>query len=138
MAKSKRKTRNNTPANQQQQKTNNNKTATVSAQQIEYSGPIPPASELQKYNAVIPDAAERILVMAEKNQQHSIDIDHKALDAARREARRGQVFAFLITLSAFATSIAALVMGHPSVASVIGGATVVSLAVAFIKGRTED
>jgi uncharacterized membrane protein len=105
------------------------------AVQASYSGPIPQAQELAKYEAIIPGAAERILQMAEKNQAHQISIEIKALDAARREARRGQVFALLIALCAFGAAIAAMIMGYPVVASVIGGTTVVSLAVAFIKGR---
>lgn len=110
------------------------KTKSVSVQTA-YSGPIPPAQELANYNNVVPNAAERILQMAEKNQQHQIDIETLALNSARKEARRGQIFAVLITVSAFFSSIAAMIMGFPSVASVIGGITVVSLAIAFIKGR---
>ncbi len=106
--------------------------------QTAYSGPIPPAQELEGYNAVVPGAAERILLMAEKNQQHQIDIETLALNSARKEARRGQIFAFLITVLAFSSSIAAMIMGFPSVASVIGGTTVVSLAYVFIKGRDHN
>ena len=124
-----------TPATRQNPKNTSTRTDSVAIHQ-EYSGPIPPASELAKYNNIVPNAAERILVMAEKNQQHSMDIDHKVIYAKRAEVRLGQVFAFLITIFAFGASIAAVVMGQPTVASVIGGATVVSLAVAFIKGRS--
>ncbi len=67
--------------------------------QTAYSGPIPPAQELEAYNAVVPGAAERIVLMAEKNQQHQIKIETLALNSARKEARRGQIFAFLILLS---------------------------------------
>ena len=35
-----------------------------------YSGPIPHPSILEQYNVIIPDAAEQILRMAEKNAQH--------------------------------------------------------------------
>lgn len=47
--------------------------AQISVTQIEqksqeWSGPLPPPSVLQGYNEMVPDAAERILRMAEKNQ----------------------------------------------------------------------
>lgn len=73
--------------------------------------------------------------MAEKNQMHQIDIEGRALDAAKRDTLLGQVFALAVSLSAFGTSIVAMSMGHPTVAAVIGGTTVVGLATAFIVGR---
>jgi uncharacterized membrane protein len=44
-----------------------------------YEGPIPPAAELAKYNQLIPDAAERILAMAEAESMH------------RRECEKSQI-----------------------------------------------
>ena len=35
-----------------------------------YSGPLPPADELKKYNEVSPQAAERIIAMAERQAAH--------------------------------------------------------------------
>ncbi len=58
----------------------------------EFSGPIPPPDLLDGYNQIIPDAAERILAMAEKQQAASISI-------AKRESLipvLGQVFAFFL------------------------------------------
>lgn len=103
--------------------------------QVSYSGPLPPAEDLKKYDMVVSGAAERILVMAEKNQAHQISIESTALDAKRKEVLLGQIFALTISLCAFGTAIAAMIMGHPTVAGVIGGTTVVSLAIAFITGR---
>ncbi len=128
-----KKTKTNKPLVNQQ----SHKVEAVSVQTA-YSGPIPPAQELGNYNAIVPGAAERILLMAEKNQQHQIDIETLALNSARKDVRRGQIFALIITVSAFSTSIAAMIMGFPFVASVIGSTTVVSLAIAFIKGRDHN
>jgi len=101
-----------------------------------FSGPIPQASELAKYNDVIPDAAERILRMAEKNQEHQINMEIAALNAHRREVRRGQVFALIITTTALGSAVIAIFQNLPYVAGVIGGTTVVGLALAFIKGKS--
>ena len=122
-----KKTKTNKPLVNQQ----SHKVEAVSVQTA-YSGPIPPARELEAYDAVVPGAAKKILRMAEKNLQHQIDIETLALDSARKEARRGQIFAFLI---AFSSSIAAMIMGFPFVAIVISGTTLVSLTIAFSKGR---
>ena len=39
-------------------------------QRIEFSGPIPPPQVLKQYEEIIPGAGERILAMAEKEQDH--------------------------------------------------------------------
>jgi uncharacterized membrane protein len=100
-----------------------------------YSGPLPPSAELSGYNEIVPGAAERIILMAEKSQDHQIYMERTAIAAQKRESLVGQIFALVISLSAFGTAVLMAVMGHPTVAGVIGGSTVVSLAVAFITGR---
>jgi uncharacterized membrane protein len=47
------------------------------AQVVSYSGPLPPASELAKYNEIAPDIVERILTMAEKEQQQAHKVDSR-------------------------------------------------------------
>jgi hypothetical protein len=49
--------------------------------------------------------------------------------------KRGQIFGFVIGLTALGASMLALAMGSPAVAGVIGGATVVGLVSVFIVGR---
>ena len=44
--------------------------ATVEAHLEAHSGPLPDPSSLQKYNDVLPGAAERIIHMAEQQQGH--------------------------------------------------------------------
>jgi uncharacterized membrane protein len=40
-----------------------------------HSGPLPPPEDLAKYNMIVPDAAERILRMAEKQQAHRMELE---------------------------------------------------------------
>jgi uncharacterized membrane protein len=102
---------------------------------MEYSGPLPPASEMGRFNTILPGAAERILTMAETSQKHTHILEYDALHSHRREVRRGQFLGILVTLSAFGTSAYMAAIGHAEVAGVIGGTTVVSIAVAFVLGR---
>lgn len=54
----------------QNKKPNNAKVnSTAIAMQV-YSGPIPSANELKKYEDVLPGAAERIIAMAENQSRH--------------------------------------------------------------------
>ncbi len=58
---------------------------------VTWNSPLPPAGELQKLKEVVPNAPERILAMAEKEQQARISarekeiaIDADAVDSERR------------------------------------------------------
>lgn len=104
-------------------------------QQSTFSGPIPPPSVLEGYERLIQGAAERILVMAESDAKHQQEIEFAALRAAEGEVKRGQLFGFIIGLTALGASMLALAMGSPAVAGVIGGTTVVGLVSVFIIGR---
>ena len=41
----------------------------------QYSGPLPKAEDLAKYEALLPGAADRIFVMAEKQLSHRHDLE---------------------------------------------------------------
>lgn len=44
-----------------------------------YQGPLPPPDQLAKYNLAVPNAAERIMAMAEREQSHAHNVQNKAL-----------------------------------------------------------
>lgn len=101
----------------------------------QFSGPIPSPDILERYNAIVPDAAERILKMAESDASHQREIELTALNTQRRERRLGQIFGFTIGVVALSVSALALVKGSAVAASVIGGTTVVGLVAVFVTGR---
>jgi len=75
--------------------------------------------------------------MAEADARHQREIEMAALQAAEKEVRRGQLFGFSLGLTALIASVLALYLGSETVASIIGGTTVVGLVSAFIIGRTK-
>lgn len=123
----------------------------VRFQQVEMAGPLPPASEFGKYEQILKGAAERILAMAEKEQQHRHTLTEKhsliAIEARADESqhvKRGQVFGLIVSLSAIGagalTSIIASI--HGSVAGAIAGGIVgagglASVILAFLGKRSE-
>lgn len=109
-------------------------TQTVAVQQS-ISGPLPSPEVLARYESIVPVAGERILRMAEKSQDNIHEGNIVALNAIAADTKRGQWCAFMVTPSAFATAAFLGYLGHPTAASVIGGATVVGLVGVFIKGR---
>lgn len=61
-----------------------------------YSGPIPSASELARYEEVQPGSADRIIKMAENQAKHRQNIESKALSADIKSQHRGQILGFSI------------------------------------------
>lgn len=115
----------------------NNVNATVSAeiQTASFSGPMPPPAILAEYEKIVPGAAERILIMAESSMKHQHEYDHAILKVSKQQLARGQIFGFLIGLSAIGASVYSATIGYPWLAAILGGTTVVGLVTAFVVGR---
>jgi uncharacterized membrane protein len=65
-----------------------------------FSGPIPPPALLEKYNEIIPNGAERILAMAEKQSAHREYLEKRVVDGNVSNQTRGSYFGFTISLVA--------------------------------------
>jgi uncharacterized membrane protein len=110
-----------------------------------FKGPIPPPEILAGYEQIKIGYAERIFLMAESENIHRREIENKELNAnieiiKRRdnEARLGQIFAFLIALSAIGGGVYATIHGSPIAGSVISTTGLVSIVGALIYGRKSD
>ncbi len=103
-----------------------------------HSGPLPAPEDLLKYNEAVHDGANRIMVMAENQSAHRIQIESLVIGSQQTQSGRGQIFGLIIGM--FGISVGAIVacLGHEAVGSVIAGTTVVSLATAFILGRQQQ
>ncbi|VTY27960.1 Uncharacterised protein [Streptococcus parasanguinis] len=65
---------------------------------MSYSGPIPHPMLLKEFNDVIPNGADRIMAMAEKQSEHRINIEDKVVNANNRDSFLGVVFAGIIAI----------------------------------------
>lgn len=63
-----------------------------------YSGPIPHPQLLKEFNDVIPNGADRIMTMAEKQSEHRISLEEKLVNANNRDSLLGVVFGGVIAL----------------------------------------
>ena len=75
-----------------------NRTEVKTAYAMSHSGPLPPAEQFFKYDQALPGAAERILRMAEKELAHRHESETKLIDESVKADKRGQYFAYSITL----------------------------------------
>lgn len=95
-----------------------------------YSGPLPPPETLRQYDEIVPDGAERIMAMAEREQTHRHHMN-------RREESRAilGVFSSLGIVITFAgVASLALSLGYAVEAAAILGTTLVAIVGAFIYG----
>jgi uncharacterized membrane protein len=107
---------------------------------------LPPPEILAGYEAVCPGAALRIIEMAEEQGTHRRAVENKAVDAQVegmrrqfREARLGQIFAFLIAVFFLGCgTYIATAGGEPWAGALFGGIGLGGIVTTFIVGRTES
>jgi uncharacterized membrane protein len=115
---------------------NRPKTAVVAAQRsvtTSYAGPLPPAADFANYERTLPGTAERIIVMAEEEAEHRRKFDFQLLDSSFRTRRRGQTYAFVVSLTALAIAGACACFGQQIASIGLAIAACVGLATAFVK-----
>jgi len=113
-------------------------TQMVASMQMTFQGPLPPAVELEKYNQIVPGAAERIITMAEKQTAHRMDLEKHAVSEQLRQSARGQLFALIIGVSGIIGAVVVGLIGNAWVAGTIATASLGTLAVSFITGKRQE
>lgn len=97
------------------------------------TGPLPHPDLLIKYNKAIPNGAERIMKIAEKEQDNRIERQNKAVQANISTRKRGQVMAFILSLLVMGLFILLVFTGHSTEAYVIVGAGFLSVIGLFLE-----
>jgi uncharacterized membrane protein len=102
---------------------------------VQYTGPLPAAGQYEQYERTLPGAANRILVMAEKEQAFRHSREPIIQKDQRDIAFRGQWFAAVLAFCFGGAAVFLAVNGHEITASVLGGTTLVSIASIFALRR---
>lgn len=101
-----------------------------------YSGPIPPPEALARYEEIQPGAADRILKMAEKQQEHRMALETKAIGGQVDQSKRGQIFGFILVFVCIAVAVFfAIYFGMTSFAVTFLCVTMVSVVGLFVTGK---
>ncbi|MEN5378906.1 DUF2335 domain-containing protein [Sphingobacterium kitahiroshimense] len=103
-----------------------------------HSAPIPDPETLAGYNNIVPGAAERILVMAEKQQEHRMTLESKHLNEQLGQSKLGQIFGLIIALVALFAGSFLTMHDYDYVGGILLGATLVSLVAVFVLGKTKQ
>lgn len=108
------------------------------AQTMLYSGPIPPASEMAKYEALSPGMADRILGMAERQVDHRIKIETAAVLSTCRVNIIGVISAAIIALASLTFAGFCVYMGHEFIGAAFGTGGIGGIAGTFIYGTRSN
>ena len=84
----------------------------------QWSGPLPPPAALEHFNEIIPDGAERIMAMIEREQAHRIAHDNTVLAAQKADTKRGHYIGGAACLFAIGGAIYTAYIGAPAVVSI--------------------
>ena len=109
--------------------------ATVSITQSTQSihmGPMPSPESLEKYKQVDPGFPALISGMATKEQDYLHTRDSKIIDREFGLKKRGQAFAFIITIFITSGGLAAILLGHDIAGTVFGGTGLLGLVALFL------
>lgn len=93
-------------------------------------GPLPDPITMERYDSLVPGAAERFLVLLEDEVTHRQTMDH-------RESRRrdwGLISAFVVVVLIVAAGAGLIYLGHGWAGAAVIGVNIVGLAAVFITG----
>lgn len=108
---------------------------------ISFSGPLPHPDMLAQYNNILPNAAERIMIMAENQANHRISEEQAVTDMQRsivasqiKYSGRGQFFAFVLAILFLLFSVFLIYTGSPISGTILGTTDLAALVGLFISG----
>ncbi len=100
-----------------------------------YSGPLPPPQMLIEYNKAIPNAAERILRMAEEQSAHRRQLETKAVSHGIINARLGLVAGLIVSLGCLAVAAYCIRKGADLTGFAVVITTIGGLVYTFLSGK---
>lgn len=100
-----------------------------------FRGPLPPPAMLREYKDIIPNGAERIMAMSEKEQEHRHTVTKTAVGGSVQKDKRGQWMAYSITLIILAIATFFAGKGQTVFAGTLITIDLIGLASVFAIGR---
>lgn len=104
-----------------------------------FSGPLPPPDTIAEYNQSIPNGAERIMAMAERQSAHREQLEDQVVRGNIASQTRGSYFAFVLALVALLGGFFLIYTGKSAAAGLVAIiSSVGSLAAAFAYSKYEQ
>lgn len=103
----------------------------------QWAGPLPPPGALAQFDTIIPNGAERIMAMVEREQQHRIDQEAAILEATIRDTRRGHWLGGAVSVLALVGCVFSVYLGaHPAVSVALVSLPVVAIIQAIVRSKS--
>lgn len=103
-----------------------------------YRGPLPAPEDFAAYKTTLASAPERILVMAEKEQEHRHIVEKDILQKKGRENLLGQILGFILVLTCLGIATFLGVEGHDVLAGTIITITAVLASIFVLKAYPQQ
>lgn len=103
-----------------------------------YSGPIPSPRALQEYEGILPGSVDRILKMAESQQEHRMQMENKAISEQLSFNKRGQILGFVIFLIGIGVAILFAYWDMKNFAGIFLTVTMGTLISIFVLGKRDS
>lgn len=98
-------------------------------------GPLPDVETLEGYANLIPNGADRVMQMAERQANHRMTMEAKHLDGSIAQSNRGQWMGFFVAIFGLSLSGLLAYFDHEILASSIATVTIVGLVTVFVLGK---
>ena len=96
---------------------------------------IPPPEILNYYNNVFENGGHKLFLEFQKELDHRIAMDKVTIPEQLKQARSGQIFAFIIALTFLAASFILVLLGHGIYGMIIGSVNLVALVTIFVLNK---
>jgi uncharacterized membrane protein len=106
--------------------------------QESFSGPLPKPEILTKYNEAVPNGAERIFVMAEKQSDHRQWLEKHALSGDSKRSYCGLFTGAFIALAVLGGGVWCILEGHDAAGATFISIDLVSIVSVFVIGGTRQ
>ena len=114
-----------------------NRPSQVVSTSQQWSGPLPPPAALEHFNAILPNGAERIVSMVEREQAHRLGLESALLKATAGDTKRGHWLGGAISLASIAAATwTAYIGAHPTVSIALVGLPIAVLVQAIIRSKS--
>ncbi len=98
------------------------------------SGPIPAPEELIKYNSACPNAADRIIKMAEQQAAHRQTLEKTVVNAQCRNSLAGIVASVLVSALVVLCGTYCIIQGHNVTGTILIGGDLATLVAIYLHG----
>ena len=110
----------------------------IAMEQRTYSGPLPPAEEIEAYEHVCPGSADRIISMAEKSLENRIANEQLIVKEETKQSSRGQILGFILAVFFGIIALVLGLKGQERLAGIIASGDIVSLAIIFVLNKVPE